>query len=168
MAAILMGRNKHYRGSVTVGGVELSDIREDSLMEHITYIGHQSYLFKGTVRDNLLMGDPAASDDRLWAVLDEVRLTPFLQSENGLNTRIAEKGANLSGGQCQRLALARALLHDSPVYIFDEATASCIYTQKGNKKIRKPQAANQTALIFDRRAAARLLSINSIRRLCWS
>ena len=47
-------------------------------------------------------------------------------------------------------------------------TASCIYTQKGNKKIRKPQAANQTALIFDRRAAARLLSINSIRRLCWS
>ena len=86
LAAILMGRNKHYRGSVTVGGVELSDIREDSLMEHITYIGHQSYLFKGTVRDNLLMGDPAASDDRLWAVLDEVRLTPFLQSENGLNT----------------------------------------------------------------------------------
>ena len=49
-----------------------------------------------------------------------------------------------------------------------KATASCIYTQKGNKKIRKPQAANQTALIFDRRAAARLLSINSIRRLCWS
>ena len=48
------------------------------------------------------------------------------------------------------------------------ATASCIYTQKGNKKIRKPQAANQTALIFDRRASARLLSINSIRRLCWS
>lgn len=50
----------------------------------------------------------------------------------------------------------------------DKETASCIYTQKGNKKIRKPQAANQTALIFDRRAAARLLSINSIRRLCWS
>ena len=50
----------------------------------------------------------------------------------------------------------------------DEGTASCIYTQKGNKKIRKPQAANQKALIFDRRAAARLLSINSIRRLCWS
>lgn len=50
----------------------------------------------------------------------------------------------------------------------EKDTASCIYTQKGNKKIRKPQAANQTALIFDRRAAARLLSINSIRRLCWS
>lgn len=55
-----------------------------------------------------------------------------------------------------------------PAHDPDEKTASCIYTQKGNKKIRKPQAANQTALIFDRRAAARLLSINSIRRLCWS
>ena len=54
------------------------------------------------------------------------------------------------------------------VTLLDYGTASCIYTQKGNKKIRKPQAANQTALIFDRRAAARLLSINSIRRLCWS
>lgn len=55
-----------------------------------------------------------------------------------------------------------------PDFLLAEETASCIYTQKGNKKIRKPQAANQTALIFDRRAAARLLSINSIRRLCWS
>ena len=86
-------------------------------MEHITYIGHQSYLFKGTVRDNLLMGDPAASDDRLWAVLDEVRLTPFLQSQNGLDTQFAEKGANLSGGQCQRLALARAAPRQSRVYL---------------------------------------------------
>ena len=124
VAAILMGRNKGYLGSVTLGGVELRDICESSLMRHITYIGHQSYLFKGTVRDNLLMGDPAASDGRLWAVLDEVRLTPFLQSQNGLDTQLAEKGANLSGGQCQRLALARALLHDSPVYIFDEATSN--------------------------------------------
>ena len=65
-------------------------------------------------------------------------------------------------------AIARALLKNAPIVLLDEATASCIYTQKGNKKIRKPQAANQTALIFDRRAAARLLSINSIRRLCWS
>ena len=154
LAAILMGRNKHYRGSVTVGGVELSDIREDSLMEHITYIGHQSYLFKGTVRDNLLMGDPAASDDRLWAVLDEVRLTPLLQSENGLNTRIAEKGANLSGGQCQRLALARALLHDSPVYIFDEATSN-IDVESENDIMREIHrlAQRKTVILISHRLA---------------
>ena len=166
LAAILMGRNKHYRGSVTVGGVELSDIREDSLMEHITYIGHQSYLFKGTVRDNLLMGDPAASDDRLWAVLDEVRLTPFLQSENGLNTRISEKGANLSGGQCQRLALARALLHDSPVYIFDEATSN-IDVESENDIMREIHrlAQRKTVILISHRLA-NVEAADSIYVLC--
>ena len=79
-----------------------------------------------------------------------------------------KKYADLSMGQKRRLHLALALIGNPDIVFLDEPTASCIYTQKGNKKIRKPQAANQTALIFDRRAAARLLSINSIRRLCWS
>ncbi len=124
ISAILMGRNKGYTGSVTVGGVELSEFSEQSLMESFTYISHQSYLFKGTVRDNLLMGCPAASDDKLWEVLERVNLAMFLKSEKGLDTLLSEKASNLSGGQCQRLALARALLHDSPVYIFDEATSN--------------------------------------------
>ncbi len=124
IAAILMGRNKNYKGSVAVGDVELTDINEASLMKHVTYISHQSYLFKGTVRDNLLMGNPDATDAQLWEVLDKTRLSDFLKSENGLDTLLNEKASNLSGGQCQRLALARALLHDSPVYIFDEATSN--------------------------------------------
>lgn len=124
VSAILMGRNKNYNGSVTVGGKELSEINEASLLENITYISHQSYLFKGTVRDNLLMGCPDVTDEQLWAVLDRVNLSAFLKSEKGLDTLLAEKASNLSGGQCQRLALARALLHDSPVYIFDEATSN--------------------------------------------
>ena len=168
VAAVLMGRSTGYLGSVTVGGQQLSNISEAALMRHITLVSHNSYLFKGTVRSNLQLALPDAADEVLWAALEKVKLAGFLREEKGLDTPVAEGGANLSGGQRQRLTLARALLHDSPVYIFDEATASCIYTQKGNKKIRKPQAANQTALIFDRRAAARLLSINSIRRLCWS
>ncbi|MBP3700838.1 MAG: ATP-binding cassette domain-containing protein, partial [Lachnospiraceae bacterium] len=147
ISAILMGRNKGYTGSVTIGGTELSDISEASLMEHVTYISHQSYLFKGTVRDNLQMGcrtqrskdqtvtdkvfgattvemPECVSDEKLWAVLEKVNLAAFLRREQGLDTRLAEKASNLSGGQCQRLALARALLHDSPVYIFDEATSN--------------------------------------------
>ncbi|MCD7917020.1 MAG: ATP-binding cassette domain-containing protein, partial [Clostridiales bacterium] len=124
VASILMGRNRGYQGSVTVGGVELRELSEASLMEHITYISHQSYLFKGTVRDNLLMGRPDAGDEPLWAVLEQVKLAEFLRGENGLDTRLTEQGGNLSGGQRQRLALARALLHDSPVYLFDEATSN--------------------------------------------
>ena len=124
VASILMGRNKGYEGLVTIGGIDLKEISEHSLLQNITYISHQSYLFKGTVRDNLRMGKPSASDDELWAVLERVNLAAFLKSEQGLDTPLLEKASNLSGGQCQRLALARALLHDSPVYIFDEATSN--------------------------------------------
>lgn len=124
VAAILMGRNKNYEGSVSVGKIELNTINEASLMESITYISHNSYLFKGTVKDNLLMGNPKASDNRLWEVLEQAKLADFLKNENGLDTVLNEKASNLSGGQCQRLALARALLHDSDIYIFDEATSN--------------------------------------------
>ena len=124
ISAILMGRCQGYTGSVTLGGIPLSDVSESSLMEHFTYISHQSYLFKGTVRENLLMARPGAGEDTLWQVLEQVNLAEFLRSEQGLDTKLAEKAANLSGGQRQRLALARALLHDSPVYIFDEATSN--------------------------------------------
>lgn len=124
IASIIMGKNKGYSGSVYIGGVEVKDINEDSLFKSVTYVSHQSYLFKGTVRDNLKMAKPGAPDDELWAMLARVKLADFLRSEQGLDTQILEKAANLSGGQCQRLALARALLHDSPVYIFDEATSN--------------------------------------------
>ena len=124
ISALLMGRNKGYTGSMTVGGAELRNIEEASLMRRITYVSHQSYLFKGTVRDNLLMGKPGASDDELWSALTQVNLADFLRGEAGLDTLLSEHGENLSGGQRQRLALARALLHDSPVYIFDEATSN--------------------------------------------
>lgn len=124
ISAILMGRNKGYRGHINVGGIELSDISEESLLKNITYISHQSFLFKGTVKDNLLMAKLDATDNELWEVLDKVNLSDFLKSENGLDTRLSEGAGNFSGGQRQRLALARALLHDSPYYIFDEATSN--------------------------------------------
>lgn len=123
-AAILMGRNKGYTGSVTVRGKELSDIREGSLMDHITLISHNSYLFRGTVEENLRMGKPDAAEAEMREALEKVNLWGFLQAQQGLGTPVAEKGGNFSGGQCQRLAIARALLHDTPVYIFDEATSN--------------------------------------------
>lgn len=153
-AAILMGRNKQYKGSVKIGGTELSDIAGESLMRNLTYISHDSYLFKGTVRENLRMGDPDASDERMWEVLEQTRLVGFLQGENGLDTVLLERASNLSGGQRQRLALARALLHDSPVYIFDEATSN-IDVESENDIMEQIQslAGKKTVLLISHRLA---------------
>ena len=154
VAAVLMGRNQGYRGSVKIGDKELSDIREAELMENITYISHQSYLFKGTVRENLLMGKPDASDRELWAVLERANLAGFLKSEGGLDTLLMENASNFSGGQRQRLALARALLHDSPVYIFDEATSN-IDAESENDIMREIHglAGKKTVILISHRLA---------------
>lgn len=123
VASILTGKNKGFKGSVTIGNIPINKISESSLMKSITYIGHNSYIFKGTVRENLLMANDV-DDNKLWQTLEKVNLADFLKSENGLDTVIDEKASNISGGQRQRLALARALLHNSRIYIFDEATSN--------------------------------------------
>lgn len=123
VASILTGKNKGFKGSVTIDNVPINEISESSLMKSITYIGHNSYIFKGTVRENLLMANDV-DDNKLWQTLEKVNLADFLKSENGLDTVIDEKACNISGGQRQRLALARALLHNSRIYIFDEATSN--------------------------------------------
>ena len=87
-------------------------------------VGSAAFLFVGTVRDNLLMASPDASDDVLWQALENCALANFLRAQKGLDTRIEAQAANLSGGQRQRLALARAMLAQSPAYIFDEATSN--------------------------------------------
>ena len=124
IAGLLTGRNRGYRGTIRIGGKELSRIQEDSLLSHVTMVSHNSYLFKGTVRENLLMAAPMATEKEMEAALKKVNLYEFLKSQRGLDTELMERGSNFSGGQCQRLALARALLHDTPIYIFDEATSN--------------------------------------------
>lgn len=161
MAAVLMGRDRGYGGSVKIGDKELSDIRETELMKNITYVSHQSYLFKGTVKENLLMGKPDASDQELWEILNRVNLAGFLKSGGGLGTLLTEKASNLSGGQRQRLALARALLHDSPVYIFDEATSN-IDVESGNDIMREIHelAGQKTVILISHRLANVMVSDN--------
>lgn len=124
LAALMVGRNRGYGGGLAIGGVEVSRIGEAELLRHVTYVGHQSYLFAGTVRENLLMACPSASDDELWRVLGATRMDGFVASRGGLDMPLSERGSNLSGGQRQRLAIARAMLRDSPIYVFDEATSN--------------------------------------------
>lgn len=124
MASLLMKRSKNYSGKIFVGEVDFNEISEKSVMDNITYISHSSYIFKGTVRDNLLMAKADAKDKELWDVLKKTNLADFFEADNGLDFEIAEAGGNLSGGQKQRLALARGLLHNSRFYIFDESTSN--------------------------------------------
>ena len=124
IASLIMGRNIISDGSLTIGGKEINALSEDSLMQAITYVGTGSVFFKGTVRENLLLAAPHADDAALWKALDDCALSDYLKMQNGLDTLLLENAGNLSGGQKQRLALARAMLHDSPVYIFDEATSN--------------------------------------------
>mgnify|MGYP005749361033 CR=1 FL=1 len=124
IAGLLTGKLQDYQGEIHIGEKPLAQIQERELMDHITLVRHNSYLFKGTVAENLQMAKPEAEVEEMRSVLSRVNLLGFLDAQEGLETKLLEQGANLSGGQRQRLALARALLHDTPVYIFDEATSN--------------------------------------------
>ncbi len=124
IASILMAKNSFDKGRVSYGSESVLDISEKSLMQNVTYVGHDSLFFKGTVRDNMLISSPDAEDEDIWRVIRRCNLAEFFEEENGLDTMLLEGASNLSGGQRQRLALARAMLHDSMIYIFDEATSN--------------------------------------------
>ena len=154
LAGILSGRNKGFKGSVTIGGVALEDVSEASLMRNVTLIRHNSYLFKGTVADNLRMSKPEATETEMRAVLERMNLMAFLDTQQGLETPLLEQGSNLSGGQRQRLALARALLHDSPVYIFDEATSNIdVESEELIMDVIRQLAETRTVLLISHRLA---------------
>lgn len=123
LANILSGKLKNYSGTILIDDVNLNDVNKNSLKDILTTVTHNSYIFKGSVRDNLKMaGD--FSDDEMMEAINKVNLNSLLCERDGLDTMILEGGSNLSGGERQRLALARAILKDSPIYIFDEATSN--------------------------------------------
>lgn len=124
IASLIMGDNRPDSGVVTIGGVRVQDIAAPSLYKKVTRVRHDSYLFKGTVLDNLKMGNPGAGVEQMNEALRKVDLYETIMEKGGLMMQIEEKASNLSGGQKQRLVLARAILHDSDIYIFDEATSN--------------------------------------------
>ena len=124
LASILMGYNKITSGKLSIKNRNAEEISTDEKMKLMTMVSLQNYLFKGTVRENLLMGRDDIKDDKLLDALKSVNLYEFFSTLEGLDTKIAEQASNLSGGQRQRLCIARALLHDSEIYIFDEATSN--------------------------------------------
>ena len=154
IAGILSGKNREFSGDIRIGGVALGDVREDDLMEHVVLVRHNSYLFKGTVRENLQMAKPSATEKEMREVLEKVNLLGFLEAQNGLDTVLLEKAGNLSGGQCQRLVIARALLKDAPVYIMDEATSNIdVESEELIMKVIHEMARTKTVILISHRLA---------------
>lgn len=112
-------------GAIDLQSVELRDLSVDAMTSAVSLVSSRSHLFAGTLRENLLMAAPEAADDELWAALELTHIADFVREQpGGLDMPIAPDAANLSGGQRQRLAIARALLRNTPIYVFDEATSS--------------------------------------------
>ncbi|MDO5733113.1 MAG: ATP-binding cassette domain-containing protein [Eubacteriales bacterium] len=124
LASILEGQYQSYTGEIRIDGVELREINEAERNLEILRLSHDSHLFKGSLRENLRLAAPEATDEKLFSVLKRVRLYDFFSENHGLDFEIAESASNLSGGQRQRLALARLLLRDASIYIFDEASSN--------------------------------------------
>ncbi len=124
IASLMMDDNTANSGKVTIGGIDINEIAEEALYKKITRVRHDSYLFKGTVLENLRMGNVEAGVEAMYEALRKVDLYDTIMEKGGLTMELEEKASNLSGGQKQRLALARAILHDSDIYIFDEATSN--------------------------------------------
>lgn len=128
LADILCGKLKNYKGEIKVGcegrSMNLYDIREAELLSHVVLVKTASHIFKGTIEDNLRIAKKDAEEQELLDALDAVNLLPFVRAHDGLATKVEAGGANLSAGQSQRLAIARALLKDAEVLIFDESTSN--------------------------------------------
>ncbi len=112
-------------GAVLIDGIDVRDVRSKDLREHLALVGQQALLFSGTIRDNIALGNPGASEEKIQAAADAAAVTTFLNTQpQGLSTKLGEGGNGLSGGQRQRVAIARAFVKDAPILILDEATAS--------------------------------------------
>lgn len=124
IAKLLCGFAHHYTGNILLQGKERNDIDDLSFYEHVAYVTHKPMIIKGSIRDNLRLGKSDASDQECYEVLAKTCLKDFIEEQGGLDFMLAENGNNLSGGQKQRLSLARALLANREIYLFDEATSN--------------------------------------------
>lgn len=124
IATLIMGEYNNYDGTLLIDGYNNKEYEMDDRFDKVTRVNHNSYLFKGTVRENLLMGKKNATDKEMLDVLKKVDLYDLVMQNGGLDMPILERAVNVSGGQKQRFALARAILKESDIYIFDEATSN--------------------------------------------
>jgi len=123
LTALILRFRDPDAGTVTLGGVDVRRLPQAEIWRRIAYLSQRSQIFAGTIRDNLLIGDPEAGDDRLAAAVEAAGLSAWAESlPRGLDTWVGEAGVQVSGGQARRIALARCILKDAPILVLDEPT----------------------------------------------
>jgi ATP-binding cassette subfamily B protein len=142
-------------GTVSVDGVDVRDLDPDTLWARIGLVPQKPFLFSGTVASNLRYGKPDANDDEMWKVLEIAQARDFVEEmPGGLEAPVAQGGTNLSGGQRQRLAIARALIRDPEIYLFDDSfSALDLATEARLRRALKPVTAGCTVLIVAQRVS---------------
>ncbi len=116
---------KIKQGEIKIDGINIADYKIESLRDNISIVLQDNFLFAGTIRENILMGKPGATEEELNAAIKNACLEEFISTlDDGIETYIGERGVLLSGGQKQRIAIARAFIKDAPIVILDEATSA--------------------------------------------
>ena len=127
VAKLLLRFNDVTAGGLTFEGVDVRRVSQEDLRRRIAYVPQKAWLFSGTIAENLRHGDAEASHERLWHALEVAQAGFVRDLPDGLGTRVAQGGANFSGGQRQRLAIARALVRDADLYVFDDSFSALDY-----------------------------------------
>lgn len=155
IAALVQADLRPDNGRVLVGGHDLREVPLEWTRSQVAVVAQHTYLFTGTLRDNLLLADPAADDERLLDALRRAHLGDLLDRlPAGLDTPVGERGLGLSGGEAQRVAIARALLKDAPVLVLDEPTAHVDLTSEREiLQALQVAARGRTTLTISHRAA---------------
>lgn len=155
IASLILNSYSATSGKIKVNDINIENISSDDLYKKISLVSTNSYIFNGTILDNLLMGNRNAKDEEIDDALKKSRLDEFINSlKDGVNTNVGEGGNSLSGGQKQRLSLARAILADREMIIFDEATSNIdVESEEAIWKAIYELAVNKTILVISHRLA---------------
>ncbi|WP_104088751.1 MULTISPECIES: ABC transporter ATP-binding protein [unclassified Cryobacterium] len=150
-------------GSVLVDGVNVRELNPDLLWGHIGLVPQKPYLFSGTVRSNLLYGKPDASEDELWQALTIAQARDFVtEMDGGLDAKIAQGGTNVSGGQRQRLAIARALVKRPELYIFDDSFSALDLATDARLRLALKQSTDGATMVIVAQRVSSIIDADQI------
>ena len=150
-------------GEVLIDGVNIKSLDKPSLRGAISLVNQFPYIFDMTIKENLLLVKKDATDEEIAQALDKASLTEFVASlDKGVDTKVGESGVKLSGGQKQRLAIARAMLRNSPIIIFDESTSSLDNFAQGDIKHSIDEMKGKSTIII---VAHRLSTIKDVDKI---